>query len=119
MKILFLFQTFFIFSNLTFADASSCLTSGQIDTGGKVLGSDTVMKIKTPCCKGLVEVFPLDMCGDKHRSTPMGIYSCSKCGDLICDAKYESKCNCPKDCGGQTNISDSELQKLKSKNLNK
>ncbi|MBT4277534.1 hypothetical protein HOD96_02180 [Candidatus Falkowbacteria bacterium] len=35
----------------------------------------------------------------KHNF-PIGIHlsACIKCGDNICDEKYESKCNCPQDC---------------------
>lgn len=96
MKTLFCMLSICVFLfNVAVAKNNDCLAEGQYGLGGKVLGSDTVNRIKTPCCAGLVEVLEKDGCA---RVTGSVRYTCTKCGDKICDKKNESKCNCPEDC---------------------
>lgn len=73
----------------------------------KELG-ETPMVI-TGCCDGLIvemkKQYYTQECG---FNAPTGGYTgvCIACGDGICDSKYESKCNCPIDCGGEAGYTE-------------
>lgn len=72
-----------------------CLSEGQ---KGFVAGVPGLKgwKLEPPCCAGLKDRESLSVCGKAFGGGYA--YVCVTCGDLKCDARYESICNCPEDC---------------------
>jgi len=53
------------------------------------------------CCEGLKQVGDCKDGWEGNCSTPCppgGITKCTNCGDGVCNAELEGKCNCPEDC---------------------
>ncbi len=86
----------------------TCLKEGETASIGGVPDSDG-WKLKLKCCVGLSDIESLDVCG---KGSGGGYnYVCTNCGDGLCNEKYESSCNCPKDCGaGQIYIKNKLLK---------
>lgn len=76
-------------------NAKTCLTIGEKEIAGGVPGPNGWV-LPTPCCKGLTDRAPIDICG--KGITGGYHYVCLACGDGKCDKNHESKCNCPEDC---------------------
>lgn len=77
------------------SSGENCLELGQQGSIAGVPGPKG-WDLKQKCCAGLKDRTTLATC-----DTPAGgayNYTCLACGDGMCDAKLESKCNCTEDC---------------------
>lgn len=76
----------------TSVDAAGCFALG-VAIGG-VPAADKV------CCSGLQSRTRKEDFSESCEALPVGGYAgiCIACGDGVCDAAWESACNCPEDC---------------------
>ncbi len=68
------------------------------------------------CCSGLKHEIQKkyfdENCVNLYEKYGYGGYAgiCINCGDDICDAEFENKCNCPEDCGDNILVSCCDLE---------
>ena len=73
---------------------NKCVTLGRkLSPSPKWSPAEPDYKIK--CCPDLLSVSEPKDC---LAGAAPGAVICAKCGDQVCDPKFENNCNCPQDC---------------------
>src|SRR4030042_3558703 len=81
-------------------EKQECIAEGQ--SLGAVVPSNSNV-----CCAGLTEVSAMSSVGEKWEPMLGNRGYCTNCGNGVCKGP-ENACNCPKDCGGVVECTDSD-----------